>query len=170
MENEFLALIRKYALGVILLVFAVLFFSDNVFLADQKSTPTKSKECFSNVGAESGGGVLKISEINGPMIDGGAAWISCEEISGDTGNLPVKVWMFLLVAYVSLLVFNLAYDFGNTKRPRWFFETLLTLSFIFGWFYFDKLGVFVWFPLNIVKLGVFVYIAYLYFLGKKNNA
>ncbi|EKE20247.1 MAG: hypothetical protein ACD_8C00034G0011 [uncultured bacterium] len=169
MANEFLALIRKPALGVILLFFVALFFSDSVFLAGQKSFSVKPKECFSNVGIENRNDVLKISEISGPMIDGEAAWSSCEEVSGVTGNLPVKVWIFLLFAYVSLLIFNLAYGFASTKKPRWFFEGLLTFSFIFGWFYFDKLGVYVWFPLNVVKLLVVIYVCYLYFLEKKNN-
>ncbi len=128
-------------------------------------------------GEESGTAVQKeiprISDIRGPRIDDEAAMIVVDEssraLSSECFTLPVEMWMFVFLMYVALLVFNLAYAFdrpAGEMRIQWFWETLYTLAFLCLWYVWDGCRMNVWFPLSIVKTGLFVYAAYLYFFDR----
>ncbi|KKP94393.1 MAG: hypothetical protein US25_C0031G0007 [Candidatus Moranbacteria bacterium GW2011_GWE1_36_7] len=169
MKNEAQTLVTKYAFGIILLVFVSLFFIDGTFLFAEKSSAIKTRECYSNLELTTQNNTLRISEINESMIDQQAASVVCSEVSDDIQNLPIKIWIFLFIVYVALLIFNLSYDFANTKKPRWFFEMLLSVSFVVLWFYYDNSGINIWFPLNIIKVGIVIYLAYLYYLTKNKS-
>jgi hypothetical protein len=115
--------------------------------------------------------VPKISEIKGPRIDDGAATIVAEGVSSAQTqtqtlacfSLPTGVWVFLLVAYIALLVFNLAYNFQNVTRVQWVWELGLTLLTLLTWFLWDECRTSPWFPLAVLKMGVLIYALYLYF-------
>lgn len=117
--------------------------------------------------------ILKISEISGPMIDSGAAVISkenvCQYESVAAERIPAKIWILLIMAYVFLIVFNLTYEFRKSVNLRWFWELLYTLFFLSLWFYYDAGQTKMWFPLYIIKLGVIIYIAYLYFFSIRKS-
>ena len=113
--------------------------------------------------------ISKISDINGPRIDDGAAAVSRRMPNASTqcSNLSKGVWIFLMIAYAVLLVFNLAYGFKNTNRLRWRAGFALTTTAILAWYFLDQCRSDVWFPLNILKVGIFIYAFYLYFFNKK---
>jgi hypothetical protein len=164
-------LFKKYAIGIALLVFVSLFFTDALFLRPQLPVQNSVKTCSSSVVAGEIGNIPKLSEISGPQIDSQAASISCRQSAVQTATscqtLPQGLWIFLLVSYLALLVFNLSYGFQGAAGVRWGWEVLLTGTFIFGWVYFDRCGYDLWFPLYVVKLGVIVYLGYLYLFEKK---
>lgn len=117
--------------------------------------------------------ILKISEIRGPMIDSEAAMIVVDESSVAAAvapacvTLPLPIWMFLLIAYVALLIFNFSYTFRQATRPQWFWETLYAALFIAGWFVWDGCRDNIWFPFAVVKFGLITFAAYAYLLEKK---
>ncbi len=118
--------------------------------------------------------MLKISEIRGPMIDSEAAMIVVDESvsSADASvtactTLPLFLWVFLLIAYAALLVFNFSYTFRQAARPQWFWEALYTALFIIGWYAWDGCRDHPWFPFAVAKLGLIIFAAYLYLLEKK---
>lgn len=113
--------------------------------------------------------ISKISDIDGPRIDDGAASISRRSpgTSQRCPNLSKGVWVFIMIAYAVLLVFNLAYGFKNTNRLRWRAGLVLTTTAILAWYVLDQCRLDVWFPLNILKVGIFIYAFYLYFFNKK---
>lgn len=168
MENEILAFIRKYLVSIGLLFFVSLIFTDSLFVPAVDPATKSEKTCISegNLSAR-----LKLSEISGPQIDGGAASISCEKkVSfGAVSILPVKIWILLLLSYLALLVFNLAYDFKKDAEIHWVWEMILTGIYVLMWSYFDQSSLNTWFPLYIIKLGIVVYFIYLYFFEKKNK-
>ncbi len=119
--------------------------------------------------------VLKISEIHGPRIDVEAA-MTVVEVGGAVATvrcftLPAGMWVFLLIVYVALLVFNLTYGFWQVSsgRPQWFWELLYTVLFIVGWYVWDGCQTNVWFPLSVIKMGVILYALYLYFFDQKRK-
>jgi hypothetical protein len=114
--------------------------------------------------------ILKISEIRGPRIDDEAAMIVAEKALSVCRTLPLNLWVFLVVAYVALLVFNFSYTFKDVERPQWFWETLYALAFIAGWFVWDSCHKNIWFPFAIVKFGLIIFALYAYFLKKKQAA
>ena len=113
--------------------------------------------------------ISKISDIDGPRIDDGAAAVSrrMPNISLQCSNLSKGIWIFLMIAYAVLLVFNLAYGFKNTNRLRWRAGFALTTAAILAWYILDQCRFDVWFPLNVLKVGIFIYAFYLYFFNKK---
>lgn len=174
MGNRPLGLVKKHAIGIILALFALLLFSDVSFFHQQKQQQVINKECFLNKETQNTSNIPKLSEIVGPRIDEEAASISCKKIAynveaSSCQTLPVKIWLLLLICYLFLLVFNLSYDFNETVNPRSLWEIILTGVFIFGWLYFDKCGVNIWFPLGIIKFGIVIYLSYLYFFEKKGK-
>jgi len=82
-------------------------------------------------------------------------------------SLPAEVWIFLLAAYLFLLIFNLSYDFGKAKKIRWFWEGLFTLLALYAWYVYDGCRTFIWFPLYVMKLGIIIYLFYIYLMADK---
>jgi hypothetical protein len=111
--------------------------------------------------------ILKISEIRGPRIDDEAAMIVAEKATAVCRTLPLNLWVFLMVAYIALLVFNFSFAFKEANQPQWFWETLYALAFIAGWFAWDSCRENIWFPFAIVKFGLIIFALYAYFLKKK---
>lgn len=111
--------------------------------------------------------ILKISEIRGPRIDDEAAMIVTKKATVVCQTLPLNAWVFLVIAYIALLVFNFSYTFKEVERPQWVWETLYTLAFIAGWFAWDACRENIWFPFAIVKFGLIIFALYAYFLKKK---
>lgn len=122
---------------------------------------------------------LRISDIRGPRIDDEAAMIVVEE-SPETAlaaqavsacsTLPVGIWVFLVAAYVALLIFNFSYTFRQAREPQWFWEALYTFLAIVGWYSLDDCRAALWFPFAIVKFGLIVFALYAYLLEKKLSA
>lgn len=115
--------------------------------------------------------IPKISEIKGPRIDDEAAMIVVEEAPSAQAkvcfSLPIEIWVFLLIAFVALLVFNLTYDFERATKIQWGWELALVLLALVTWFIWDECRTSVWFPLSIIKTGVIIYALYLYFFERK---
>lgn len=82
-------------------------------------------------------------------------------------TLPAEIWIFLLVAYLFILVFNLSYGFGKSKKIRWFWEGLFTFLAIYAWYGYDGCRTFIWFPLYVMKLGIIIYLFYIYLMADK---
>jgi hypothetical protein len=173
MKSELLKMVRKNFLVLVSVIFVSLFFTDAIFLSPSKQVKTPDKICLSSESLEKTRDVPKLSVIRKPQIDDKAASISCEQTA--VGNapicqtLPAKIWIFLLISYLALLIFNLTYEFERSFRLRWGWEVLLTGIFIFGWLYFDRCSLNMWFPLYVIKLGAIVYVVYLYFFDKNKR-
>lgn len=118
-----------------------------------------------------GPGDTKISDDFGPRIDSEAAAIVKKDnkIIPLCQTLPGELWILLLAAYLFLLFFNLFYDFENAWKIRWFWEGLYTLLALFGWYAWDSCHINIWFPLYVIKLGVIVYLVYLYLFYKQKE-
>lgn len=111
--------------------------------------------------------ILKISEIRGPRIDDEAAMIVAEESAAPVcQTLPLNLWVFLVIAYIALLVFNFSSTFQKVNQPQWFWEVVFTFLFIVGWFVWDQCRENVWFPFAIAKFGLIIFALYIYFLRK----
>lgn len=109
--------------------------------------------------------VLRISEIAGPRIDDGAAMVVVR-----SGFVPsAELFVFLLVAFIALLLFNFSYTFETTLVPQWRLEGLIMLSAVFGWLLLDPERVFLWFPFAILKSGLILFAGYVYLLEKKQK-
>lgn len=112
--------------------------------------------------------ILKISEIRGPRIDDGAAMIVAGESAAlACQTLPLNLWMFLVIAYIALLVFNFSFTFQEADQPQWFWEVVFTFLFIAGWFVWDGCRSNVWFPFAIARFGLIIFALYIYLLKKK---
>lgn len=114
---------------------------------------------------ENKGPMPRLTDIREPSIDATAAWT--EVITTPTETLPLRLWMFLLIAYVALLVFNLAFPFERTVRIQWRFEALLTALVLLAWYQWDTAEAYPWFPLAILQTGILVYAIYLYFFDRR---
>lgn len=119
--------------------------------------------------------IPKISEIRGSRIDDEAAMTVVEETLSKTTQarkciiLPVEIWVFLLVAFIALLVFNLAYNFERATKIQWGWELALALLPLVAWYVWDGCRAYVWFPLYSIKMGIIIYALYLYFFDQKKN-
>jgi hypothetical protein len=117
--------------------------------------------------------IPKLSEMRGPRIDDEAAMIVVEESVAALPactTLPAGVWVFLLAAYVALMVFNLSFGFAHpivAHRIQWFWEVLYTVAFIGMWYAWDGCQGAEWYPLAILRMGVFLYAVYLYFFDRR---
>jgi len=108
--------------------------------------------------------ILKISEIQGPQIDDEAAMTILAPVCS---TLPAGLWVFLLIAYAALLIFNFSYTFEQAIRPQWFFELTLALLVLIAWYVWDECRTNIWFPFAIVKFGLIIFALYAYLLEKK---
>lgn len=111
--------------------------------------------------------ILKLSEIDGPRVSDVAAMTVAEGGAFCRDLLSVGVWVFLLVAFVALLVFNLSYNFKEATKVQWFWETILALAFLGLWFLWDTCRANLWFPLSVIQIGIIIFVSYLYFFEKK---
>ncbi|MFZ2187356.1 MAG: hypothetical protein WAV46_01885 [Candidatus Moraniibacteriota bacterium] len=117
--------------------------------------------------------IQKLSEIRGARIDDGAGTIVVERsLSAQVQariclTLPGGLWIFLLLGYVALLIFNFSYTFDRATAPQWAWEAGLTALALIAWYAWDECRTSSWFPLMVVKSGLLVFIAYAYLLEKK---
>ena len=111
-----------------------------------------------------------------PRIDDEAASVAreSEEVICNPGKatpicatFPAEIWIFLLAAYLFLLVFNLSCGFGKSKKIRWFWEGLFTLLALYAWYNYDGCRTFIWFPLYVMKFGIIIYLFYIYLMAEK---
>ncbi len=105
---------------------------------------------------------LRISEITDARIDSVAAMVVMAPA------LPQILWVFLLVAYVTLLVFNFSYTFRTVTSPQWHFELILTILTLGAWYHLDSGRGEIWFPLTLIKSGLIVAIIYVYLLERRS--
>ncbi len=139
-------------------------------ISGQSGSSTNSERAVQPLASKN---IPKISEIKGPRIDDEAAMIAVEEsLSAEAQakacfSLPAEIWVFLLIAFVALLIFNLTYDFGRATKIQWGWELGLVLLTLLAWFIWDECRTSVWFPLSIIKMGVIIYALYLYFFERK---
>jgi hypothetical protein len=101
-------------------------------------------------------------------LDEGAVSITVTPVE-KIRSLPPEIWIFLLLAFMALLIFNLAYNFKKTLEIRWGFEAALLILTLWAWLIFDQGRAVIWFPLYVIKLGLIIYLAYLYFFEKKEK-
>lgn len=160
---------QKYGLALGIFVLAALFVSNFLFLP-QAISPDLEKEVAS-IQSEPAT-ITKLSEIKGPRIDEEAASISCADDSPvcplapkviTCASLPMETWVFLLAAYLGLLIFNLGFTFGKRQTVQWFWEALYTLLALAVWFQWDQCRANLWYPLYVLALGILIYLFYLYF-------
>lgn len=113
-----------------------------------------------------------------PRIDEEAASIvresaeencNCEKAVPSCATLPAGIWIFLLAAYIFLLIFNLSSAFGQAQKVQWFWEALLTLFALGAWYAYDGCRTFIWYPLYVLKFGLIIYLFYLYLLAEKKK-
>jgi hypothetical protein len=105
--------------------------------------------------------IQKISQISDARIDTLGASVVVPT------SLPRVLWLFLLLAYIALLVFNFSYTFRTVTSPQWFWESLYTVLTLGAWYVLDPFMVHLWFPLALVKSGLIVFILYLYLLERR---
>lgn len=117
--------------------------------------------------------IVRLSQIDGPRIDSAAATIVIDEdwhSEPVAPLLPGELWVFLLLVYVALLIFNFSSTFEKAVSPQWFWEGLYTLLALGAWYGLDTAGLYPWFPFLVVKLGLIIFITYVYLLEKKRLA
>ena len=164
-SNEKIVLFIRQNLLVSLLVLFLLIdilFAPFIFFQNEKE----------NISDQSSRKVIRISEIDGPRIDIQAASVEkkgdrVEKVSHSV--LPPRIWMFLLMAYGALLIFNLTYNFILAVKIQWFWELLYTLIALATWFILDRESINIWYPMFVLKTGISIYAIYVYFFDKKNK-
>ena len=102
-------------------------------------------------------------------IDSGAVFTKNLDLIKTCQTLPVEIWLLMLLAYLTILIFNLAFDFSCAKKVHWAWEAFYTFLFVAGWFFWDGCRAFVWFPLCIIQLGLIIFGIYLYLFDKKSE-
>lgn len=116
--------------------------------------------------------VPKLSSLRGAQIDAEAA-MAIVTADGETvpvqtcETLPVRLWVFLLLAYLALLAFNLASGFERRSSPQWFWELIYTGFALLAWPVWDGCLSTLWYPLAILQMGILAYILYLYFFQRR---
>lgn len=108
--------------------------------------------------------VVRISEIDGPRIDDEAAMV----VQSAGFVAPVELYLFLLVAYVALLLFNFSFTFETVLAPQWRLEGLITLAALLAWYWLDPDGRALWFPFAILKSGLLLFAGYVVLLEKRH--
>ncbi|MEK7598645.1 MAG: hypothetical protein AAB487_02820 [Patescibacteria group bacterium] len=153
--------IKRIALPLALFIFFLLFVTDLFFV------PLANSSTIKFFGPKD----TSISRDLSPRIDSEAAMVVKEnnQTLPLCTTLPGELWIFLLAAYLFLLLFNLFYDFEKSNNIHWFWESLYTLLALWGWYIWDSCHLNLWFPLYILKLGIIVYLVYLYLYYKKKE-
>lgn len=108
----------------------------------------------------------KLSTLRGPQIDAEGAMAFVDQ-TGRTvpirfcDTLPTNVWVFLIVAYVILLSYNLVSGFRPGRPVQWFWEGVLTTAALLAWVVWEECRGYAWYPLAIVQFGITLYALYL---------
>lgn len=168
MNNFFQQNSQKIFISLIILILASSFAVDIFLLRTEASQAEESSKS----------AVTRVSPFADPTprIDEEAASIvrenpeeSCNPaaLAPDCKTLPAGVWIFLLAAYVFLLIFNLSAGFGSAQKIRWFWETLFTFLALYAWYVYDGGRTFIWYPLYVLKFGLIIYLFYVYLLMEK---
>lgn len=102
---------------------------------------------------------LRISDLQGEASLGGPAVMVAEQGGGLEmvslcQNLPTRVYGFLLLAYVALLLFNFQISYRKRGQVGGVFEVVLTGLFVLIWSSFDECREALWFPWVLVKAGL----------------
>lgn len=163
---------RNLSIPIAIAVFVSLLAADIFFLK-----PAPADDAAGNCGTrtevlsgkENARTVPKLSEIRGPQIDQEAAAVVKSEKRPACFTFPPGIWVFILCAYLFLLVFNLVYGYLKNSEIQWFWEFLYTALAVGTWFYFDQCRANLWFPLYALKLGIIIYLFYLYLLNEKRR-
>lgn len=167
-RNSFLLLLVLFV-SVDMFSYALLFSQNNQITKRKNFIPKYSLVNFDV------NNIPKISNIKSSRIDDRAASIekrtynNFEEKKSYHSYLPIKMWVFLFLVYVALLIFNLAYNFNYAVKPQWFWELLYTLLAVTTWYLFDQCKENIWYPVFILKSGSLIYAVYLYFFTKKQK-
>jgi len=163
---------KNLTIPVAIAVFASLLAVDIIFLKPvPANNPAGGSVTQTEIlsGKEDARAVPKLSEIRGPQIDKEAAAVVKSEKTAICSTFPANVWVLILCGYLFLLVFNLAYGYLKNLHVQWFWEFLYTALAMGTWFYFDQCRTNLWFPLYVLKLGIIIYLFYLYFLNEKSQ-
>ena len=152
--------VKKIALSLAILFFLLLFAVDIFFVPPAGSTQISQTQTDT-----------RISSNLSPRIDGEAAMVVKEDgrITSVCQTLPPELWIFLLTAYLFLLLFNLFFDFEKSNKIHWFWEGFYALLALGAWHFYDACRQNLWFPLYVLKLGIIVYLVYLYLFYKKKE-
>lgn len=163
--NKLSALVQEYLVVSVLVALIVLEVTSLFFVGPFDMT-WSSEQVQSEEGVlQSYEGTLRLSEIDGPRIDDGAVMT----IVSPESTLPGELWVFLLLAYGALLIFNFSYTFEKVVRPQWGWEVMYTLFVLWGWSVMDTERLYLWFPFMILKLGLIVFALYISLLEKRGN-
>lgn len=161
---------KNLAIPIAMAVFASLLAAEFIFLRTA-FVGNPPEECVTRTeivsGKEDARAVPKLSEIHGPQIDKEAAAIVKVEKTPACSAFSAGAWVFLLCAYLFLLIFNLVYGYLKNLQIQWFWEFLYTALAMGTWFYLDQCRTNLWFPLYVLKLGIIIYLFYLYFWHEK---
>jgi RsiW-degrading membrane proteinase PrsW (M82 family) len=106
---------------------------------------------------------LQISDLHGKQSLGEAAVMVEQQSDGLRvmslcTSLPNEVWLFLIGAYLALLIFNFKEAYKQQKPIGGVFEIFLSGMFLILWASFDNCHSTYWFPLLLLKSGLIVYI------------
>lgn len=111
--------------------------------------------------------VVKLSQVKGPQIDNAAASVIQENSLGVCSSLPEDIWIFLLLSYIALLLYNFSYTYTQTHAPQWLWESLYTVLGLVAWNVWDGCRTHLWFPFAVLKTGIIIFAIYVYLLEKK---
>lgn len=140
-----------------------------------------SFSCFSWAYAqEKPSSLSEIIKSGEPQIDEEAAEIVKEDQGKENyeilleGNnhcrsLPENLWVFLLGAYLFLIIFNLSFEFEKAGNIRWFWESLYTVLALLAWFNYDGCRTNTWFAPAVIESGIIIYAYYLYYFKRANR-
>lgn len=113
---------------------------------------------------------LKISEIESPTIDGGAATISLEEELCLTAEpFPGEVWFLVLLVMGILLAGNFVWALSTKQKMEWVPEAIYVILAFVLWWVLDACHTTVWFPVALLKISLLIFALYLYLFEKKNK-
>jgi hypothetical protein len=185
MDEKVAKFMQKYGLALAVLVFALLFVASLLLLSTGNFSGSNNSDVheLQVIGVaqkdipQEGISLAtpKLSEVRGPSIDREAAAVVREEngaicpIASKTPTCqtwPSEIWIFLLVVYLFLLIFNLSLTFGKRDTIQWVWEMVLTLLALGTWFRWDLCRTSLWYPLFVLALGILIYLFYLYFFNE----
>jgi len=153
--------VKNIALPLALFVFILLFAVDIFFVPRANSSTIKFFTPQETT----------ISHDLSPRIDEKAAMVVKENdrILPLCNTFPSELWIFLLTAYLFLMLFNLFINFEHSHKIQWFWESGYTILALWNWYAFFCCRQNIWFPLYVLKLGTIVYLVYLYLYYKKKE-
>ncbi len=166
-------IIKGSFIYLIVVLFLLTFLADGPLLFSAKANSVMANSSESNfIINEKEAVKVKTPKAESPLrnisqgLGGEAVAVTNKALSSCQG-LPVEIWIFLLSMFMALLIFNLSYNFSRARKIQWGWEVILLLLTLGAWLIFDECRANIWFPLYVIKLGLIIYLAYLYFLEKK---